>query len=131
MADEWRMALQALLRKAEATDSGEFLRADVRVLAQGLMELEVSQHLGADRRARSSLSEFRFANAAALETLLQRVMPLSCRRPSCSSPGSTAASPSSAMRVLKRAYRFVLRVAGVGKAALAGQYAHWYELEGL
>jgi transposase-like protein len=53
MADEWRMALQELLRKAEATDSGEFLREGVRVLAQGLMELEVSQHLGADRHERS------------------------------------------------------------------------------
>jgi len=53
MADEWRMALQDLLRKADATESGEFLREGVRVLAQGLMELEVSQHLGAERHERS------------------------------------------------------------------------------
>jgi putative transposase len=53
MADEWRMALQELLRKADATDSGEFLREGVRVLAQGLMEVEVSQHLGAERHERS------------------------------------------------------------------------------
>jgi putative transposase len=53
MADEWRMALQDLLRKADTNDSGEFLREGVRVLAQGLMELEVSQHLGAERHERS------------------------------------------------------------------------------
>ena len=53
MADEWRMALQDLLRKADGADSGEFLREGVRVLAQGLMELEVSQHLGAERHERS------------------------------------------------------------------------------
>ena len=34
MADEWRMALQELLRTAEATDSGECLREGVRVLSQ-------------------------------------------------------------------------------------------------
>ncbi len=47
MADELRMALQDLLRKSELGDPA-FLREGVRVLAQELMELEVSQHLGAE-----------------------------------------------------------------------------------
>lgn len=53
MADDLRMALQELLRKAEMEDA-DFLRDGVRVLAQELMELEVSQHLGASRYERSS-----------------------------------------------------------------------------
>jgi putative transposase len=51
MADELRMALQDLLRKSELGDPA-FLREGVRVLAQELMELEVSQHLGAERYER-------------------------------------------------------------------------------
>jgi putative transposase len=51
MADELRMALQELLRKSELGDPA-FLREGVRVLAQELMELEVSQHLGAERYER-------------------------------------------------------------------------------
>jgi transposase-like protein len=45
MADEWSMALAALLDKAGS--DGDFLREGVRVLSQALMELEVSQQLGA------------------------------------------------------------------------------------
>ena len=52
MADELRMALTELLRKADAGDA-EFLREGVRVLAQTLMELEVAQHLGAERYERA------------------------------------------------------------------------------
>lgn len=51
MADELRMALSDVLRKAEAGD--DFLREGVRVLAQALMELEVSAHLGAERHERT------------------------------------------------------------------------------
>ena len=51
MADDLRMALQDLLRKSELGDPA-FLREGVRVLAQELMELEVSQHLGAERYER-------------------------------------------------------------------------------
>lgn len=48
MADETRMALQDLLRKAQADQDPDQLREWVRFLAQGLMELEVSQQVGAD-----------------------------------------------------------------------------------
>jgi putative transposase len=54
MADELRMALLELLRKAELDDSADFLREGVRVLAQELMELEVSQHVGAERYERTA-----------------------------------------------------------------------------
>ena len=54
MADDLRMALQDLLRKSELGDPA-FLREGVRVLAQELMELEVSQHLGAERYERGSV----------------------------------------------------------------------------
>jgi putative transposase len=53
MADELRMGLQELLRKAELEGDADFLREGVRVLAQALMELEVSQHLGAERYERT------------------------------------------------------------------------------
>ncbi len=52
MADDFRMALEELLRKAELQEP-DFLRDGVRVLAQELMNLEVSQHLGAERYERS------------------------------------------------------------------------------
>jgi putative transposase len=53
MADELRMALTELLRKAEAGDAG-FLKEGVRVLAQALMELELTQRLGAERHERTA-----------------------------------------------------------------------------
>ena len=52
-ADDFRMALEDLLRKS-GTEDADFLREGVRLLAQELMELEVSQHLGAKRDGRSS-----------------------------------------------------------------------------
>jgi putative transposase len=52
VADDLRMALTDLLRKGEVGDA-EFLREGVRVLAQAVMELEVSQHVGAERYERS------------------------------------------------------------------------------
>lgn len=54
MADDVRMALEALLRKVEIDDGVDVLREGVRVMAQALMELEVSQHLGAERHERSA-----------------------------------------------------------------------------
>ena len=54
MADEWSMALEGLLRKAQGQPDADFLREGVRVLSQALMELEVSQHVGADRYERTS-----------------------------------------------------------------------------
>jgi transposase-like protein len=52
MADELRMALTELLRKADTGDA-EFLREGVRVLAQTLMELELTQQVGAERYERA------------------------------------------------------------------------------
>ena len=53
MADEARMALAELLRKAEAEPGLDVLREGVRVLAEALMEVEVAQHLGAARHERT------------------------------------------------------------------------------
>ena len=49
----FRIALEELLRKT-GVDDLDFLREGIRVLAQGLMELEVSQHIGAERYERSA-----------------------------------------------------------------------------
>jgi hypothetical protein len=46
LVDERRMALTELLRKADAGDAA-FLKEGVQVLAQALIELAVTQHLGA------------------------------------------------------------------------------------
>ena len=54
MADEWSMALAGLLRKAQAEPDADFLREGVRVLSQALMELEVTQHVGAGRHERTA-----------------------------------------------------------------------------
>jgi putative transposase len=48
------MALQELLRKAELNGDIDFLREGVRVLAQEVMEIEVAQHLGAERYERAA-----------------------------------------------------------------------------
>lgn len=53
MADAVRMALAELLRKAEADPGLDVLREGVRVLAEALMEVEVTQHVGAERHVRS------------------------------------------------------------------------------
>ncbi len=54
MADTLSMALTELLRKAEAEPDLDTLREGVRVLTQALMELEVAQHLGAERYQRTA-----------------------------------------------------------------------------
>ena len=54
MADELRMALEDLLRKAHGDGDVDFLKEGMRVMAQALMELEVSQHLGAERYERTA-----------------------------------------------------------------------------
>jgi putative transposase len=53
MADELRMALGEVLCKAAQEHDVDFLREGVRVLAQALMELEVTQQVGAARHART------------------------------------------------------------------------------
>src|SRR5689334_13682423 len=52
MADELRLALADVLRKA-GVEEADFLREGVRVLAQELMELELAEHLGAERHERT------------------------------------------------------------------------------
>jgi putative transposase len=53
MAETLSMALAELLRKADAEPDVDTLREGVRVMTQALMELEVAQHLGAERYQRS------------------------------------------------------------------------------
>ena len=50
MADGWSIALAGLLDKAGG--DAEFLAEGVRVRSEALMELEVSQHVGAERHER-------------------------------------------------------------------------------
>ncbi len=54
MADELRIGLQELLRKARMEHDAGFLKEGVRVLSQALMEMEVEEHLGARRHERSA-----------------------------------------------------------------------------
>jgi len=53
MADGLRMALTNLLRKAEMAGDVDFLRDGVRILGQALMDIEVSQHVGAEKNERT------------------------------------------------------------------------------
>jgi transposase-like protein len=48
MADDFRMALEELLRKAQLEGDVDFLRDGVQIVAQALMDLEVTQHVGAE-----------------------------------------------------------------------------------
>ena len=54
MADDLRMGLVKLLRKAELEQDSDFLREGVQLLGQTLMELEVTQHVGAERHERTA-----------------------------------------------------------------------------
>jgi transposase-like protein len=54
MADELSMALDELVRKAQVSDDVDFLREGVRALAEAVMELDVTRHVGAGRYERSS-----------------------------------------------------------------------------
>src|SRR5438552_13185414 len=51
------MALLELLCKAELDEDVDFLREGVRVMAQQLMELEVAQHVGAEKYERAATGE--------------------------------------------------------------------------
>jgi putative transposase len=53
MASETSMVLEELVRKAQLSDDVDFLREGVRALAQALMEVEVTQHVGAGRYERT------------------------------------------------------------------------------
>jgi putative transposase len=52
MADELRIGLSELLRKAMIDQDAGFLKEGVRVLSQALMEMEVEEHVGAGRHER-------------------------------------------------------------------------------
>src|SRR5919112_4630134 len=54
MADELRIGLSELLRKAMVDQDAGFLKEGVRVLSQALMEMEVQEHVGAARHERSA-----------------------------------------------------------------------------
>ena len=54
MADELRIGLSELLRKAMIEQDADFLKEGVRVLSQALMEMEVQEHVGAGRHERSA-----------------------------------------------------------------------------
>ena len=54
MADELRIGLSELLRKAMIEQDAGFLKEGVRVLSQALMEMEVEEHVGAGRHERSA-----------------------------------------------------------------------------
>jgi hypothetical protein len=47
MADELRIGLSELLRKAMIEQDAGFLKEGIRVLSQALMEMEVEEHVGA------------------------------------------------------------------------------------
>lgn len=53
MADELRIGLTELLRKAMIEQDADFLKEGVRVLSQALMEMEVQEYVGAARHERS------------------------------------------------------------------------------
>jgi putative transposase len=53
VADELRIGLQELLRKAQVEGEADFLREGVRALSQAIMEMEVEDHIGAARQERS------------------------------------------------------------------------------
>jgi putative transposase len=52
-ADDLSMGLEELLRKAECEADMDFLRAGVQRFTQALLELEVTQHVGAGRHERT------------------------------------------------------------------------------
>lgn len=54
MADELRIGLQELLRKARMEHDADLLKEGVRVLSQARMEMEVEEHVGAARHERSA-----------------------------------------------------------------------------
>jgi hypothetical protein len=53
VADELRIGLTELLRKAHSEGDAEFLNEGVRALSQALMEIEVEECIGATRHQRT------------------------------------------------------------------------------
>ena len=65
MADELRIGLSGLLRKAQIQGDADFLKEGVRALSQAIMEMEVEQHIGAGRPTSASQSARATATAIA------------------------------------------------------------------
>ncbi|MDQ4062723.1 MAG: transposase [Actinomycetota bacterium] len=53
MADELRIGLAELLRKARMEHDADFLKEGVRLLSQVIMEMEVEEYIGATRHERT------------------------------------------------------------------------------
>ncbi len=53
MTDRLSIGLTKLLRKAQMAEDVDFLREGMRVFSEAVMELEVTQHVGAERHART------------------------------------------------------------------------------
>jgi putative transposase len=53
MADELRIGLKELVRKAQLEGEADFLREGVRALSEAIMEMEVEDHIGAARHERT------------------------------------------------------------------------------
>ena len=53
MADELRIGLAELLRKARMEHDADFLKEGVRVLSQVIMEMEGEEYIGATRHERT------------------------------------------------------------------------------
>jgi len=53
MADELKIGLAELLRKARMGHDADFLKEGVRALSQAIMEMEVEEHIGAARHERT------------------------------------------------------------------------------
>ena len=101
MAENLSMALAELLRKADAEPDVDTLREGVRVMTQALMELEVAQHLGAERYQRSPDRQVN-ATGTAIGTGIREWAHSSCGYPAfvmaasfraCSSHASERSAP--------------------------------------
>lgn len=92
MADEMRIGLDELLRKARVEGDAGFLREGVRVLSQALMEMEVEQHVGAARHERTPERRAATATATGGGSGTRGLGPWSSRFPGS---GTQATSPRS------------------------------------
>jgi len=96
MAENLSMALAELLREADAEPNVDTLREGVRVMTQALMELEVAQHLGAQRYQRRGAARRLHRGASPHDDPLDRVTPIGDRGRRGNSPPTgptTTASP--------------------------------------
>jgi transposase-like protein len=69
VADELRIGLSELLRKAMIEQDASFLKEGLRVLSEALMELEVQEHVGGAPHERSAESGWGSATDSGTEKL--------------------------------------------------------------